>query len=394
MIFDIKTVAEAFKGLVGFSDYYNTDLELTSDLTTSRSGLRVDSVHPVIDPNVIRYMFPDPILEQYTYLDASTAITAKAGTLVNNAGEISEVLRDLDNEIPDPADIQKASWVSHQLRRHYSAAVEEALMEWSNNQSILKSSKAVTQSNKTNRYPQEPKPSTLNGRYFGVYCVPSKEIGEVNEITKIRLCLSENQNVDIIEVDEEGNSVTHTIAYDGAGQPKWYDIDITVGQLLKTLYIDSESVSGSIMDCHSYTQPRGNRVFKHFNSNKLSYWDESTTNADTGIALKYRTVCDITDFIIENEDVFARIINYAYAIRLLRLMATNPHSIPSRYSTNIDAKAILFQIDGTPQGFREVGIGLKYTKALDAVHLDVAGLSKACLKCGKSNTVSYGSVFG
>lgn len=135
--------------------------------------------------------------------------------------------------------------------------------------------------------------------------------------------------------------------------------------------------------------------FKVNTSDVSSMWDKDNmvyynTN-NFGINLQLSVHCDLTDFIIDNEDQFKDIIQLGVAKHLMRWLAFNPNYQVSRNTRNIpDLMTMLYEIDGNPEG-RKTGLGLRYDTAMRVIDIETKGVSPICMPCADAG-VKYTSV--
>ena len=90
--------------------------------------------------------------------------------------------------------------------------------------------------------------------------------------------------------------------------------------------------------------------------------------------------CDLSQFIIDQRDIFATVLQRQVAAMMLRTMALNPDVRTNRNQSNVSQQGILYEIDGNPQG-REGGLGYDLKKAYEALDLDTRDIDRICLTC-------------
>lgn len=117
---------------------------------------------------------------------------------------------------------------------------------------------------------------------------------------------------------------------------------------------------------------------------QLSIGDPSrfiyTNTINYGLNCEISVGCDLTDFLIEQKSVFARLLQKQVAANLLRAIAMNPDVRVNRNQANVGRMDILYELDGNPQG-RSSGLNHELQQAYKAVDLDTKGLSRACWAC-------------
>lgn len=116
-----------------------------------------------------------------------------------------------------------------------------------------------------------------------------------------------------------------------------------------------------------------------------------TSSYNYGMNLQITIECDLTDFILEQKKSFQNLIGFQIAINLLREMAYNPAFKLGRPQQNLSMQSILYELDGDSQSPKMSGLVYQFNKALEAVNLDMAGLSRVCLPCRKGG-IKYRTV--
>ena len=115
-----------------------------------------------------------------------------------------------------------------------------------------------------------------------------------------------------------------------------------------------------------------------------------TNTVNYGMNVEVSIGCDLTDFIIQQRNIFATLIQKQVAVNVLRTIAMNPDVRVNRNQVNVTREEILFAVDGPVQG-RPSGLAYELEMAYKALSFDTKGLSRICLKCN-TRGVSYGHV--
>jgi hypothetical protein len=105
-----------------------------------------------------------------------------------------------------------------------------------------------------------------------------------------------------------------------------------------------------------------------------------TNTCNYGLNVEVTVGCDLTDFIIEQRQMFATVLQRQVAANLLRTMAMNPDVRTNRNQSNVSMQGILYELDGNPQG-RETGIGYELRKGYDALDLNTRDIDRICMTC-------------
>ena len=105
-----------------------------------------------------------------------------------------------------------------------------------------------------------------------------------------------------------------------------------------------------------------------------------TNTCNYGINVEVSVGCDLSDFIVEQRMMFATVLQRQVAVNLLRTMAMNPDVRVNRNQSNVSQQAILYELDGNPQG-RAGGLGYDLKKGYEALDLNTRGIDRICLTC-------------
>ena len=127
--------------------------------------------------------------------------------------------------------------------------------------------------------------------------------------------------------------------------------------------------------------------------NKL--WDISEMdyhyNTNYGLNLDITVGCDITDFILEQRNIFQEIISLQVAVDMLREFAFNPNVRTNRHSINASRVDILYELDGDSSSLKRSGLNYQLDMAFKAVSIVTEGLDRVCLTC-KNNGIKYRTI--
>lgn len=100
-----------------------------------------------------------------------------------------------------------------------------------------------------------------------------------------------------------------------------------------------------------------------------------------GLNLDITIACDITDFIIEQRNMFADYLSKSLAIDFLREFAYNPTVRTNRHSINASRPDILYEIDGDSSSMKKSGLSYQLSLALNALEVSTQGIDRVCLPC-------------
>ena len=120
-----------------------------------------------------------------------------------------------------------------------------------------------------------------------------------------------------------------------------------------------------------------------FDIGRIAY----TNTRNYGLNAEITIGCDLTDFIIEQRAQFASVIQQQVAVNALRTLAMNPDARVNRHQVNATRDAILYEVDGNPQG-RASGLAYTLAQSYKALAIDTQRLDRICL-CENNHGVKY-----
>ena len=123
-----------------------------------------------------------------------------------------------------------------------------------------------------------------------------------------------------------------------------------------------------------------------FDLGEVSY----TNTMNYGMNLEVSVGCDLTDFICQEREMFANVIQKQVAVSVLRTIAMNPDVRVNRNQVNVTRDELLYEIDGTPQG-KPSGLAYELKQAYKALSLDTRQLDRICLACN-NHGVKYRTI--
>lgn len=390
---DTSTIATALIDLIGWRQWTDPTKPLHR-LDDSTSGVYYQDAHPLVTLENIQSVAPRYDGYEYEAIPNTPIKTYKKGFIGTAFDGLHFLaLKDTNNNVTVAQDWQQIDIFSEHLKTIVTSGISEVLRDWRAKKAQFKASKSLKSNRRLHRL-ESADAWTPAHRYLGYRIDTSKEMGEVINLEKIALQFEQAQSIDIHLLEVGGDTTTKTLDYTNAGKSQWFDL----GEQLKYnrtyyLYYDSEAITGKPLNGIP-TQAVNNRLFQGIGSDTLDT-DLDTSYYDTnfGLNVQYSKGCDLTDFVIDQKDLFVDAIYYKVAIKVLERLAHNPGAFVNRNQVNIEANAVIFEIQGDPTG-RKTGLLKQYDDALNAIDFDTQAISKKCLKCGNANRIKYGSVFG
>ena len=117
----------------------------------------------------------------------------------------------------------------------------------------------------------------------------------------------------------------------------------------------------------------------------LEIWDieknQYVYDTNFGLNLDISIECDITNFIIEQKDMFPNYLMFQVASDMLREFAYNANVRTNRHSVNASRVDILTELDGDSNYGKKSGINHQLELALKALNISTEGMDRVCLPC-------------
>lgn len=118
---------------------------------------------------------------------------------------------------------------------------------------------------------------------------------------------------------------------------------------------------------------------------QVQLWDVENNlydySTNYGLNLDITVACDMTDFIIEQRQMFTDYLSKSLAIDFLREFAYNPNVRTNRHSINASRPDILYEIDGDSSSMKKSGLSYQLELASKAIQVSTEGIDRVCLPC-------------
>lgn len=118
---------------------------------------------------------------------------------------------------------------------------------------------------------------------------------------------------------------------------------------------------------------------------QIQLWDVENNlydySTNYGLNLDITVACDMTDFIIEQRQMFTDYLSKSLAIDFLREFAYNPNVRTNRHSINASRPDILYEIDGDSSSMKKSGLSYQLELASKAIQVSTEGIDRVCLPC-------------
>lgn len=388
-------------------------------LYSSSTGLYYNDVHPLLTfDNILALCYDDSDITYPTY---NAGTTYSFGNIVSEGGEkfiyINQTAAS-GNATNNTTYWRSYNVITESLRTETESGIVRTINQWFNSKKIFRTAENLLENDTLIVATGNTVDINTNeGKVRFIEITPKYSESLVFEPYKIGLHFQTAQTIPI-KVFQSGISTpiySESFNYTTAGSIQWFDIDLQLesGSKYWISYDESEITNGSYNSVKDYGHdisvtrqlqynsfPTGkyyNAIAGSHSEGNTSLWDitKNSYHLDNnfGINLKSRVVCDYTDFIVSQIDLFDEAIMLNVGISVLRKFVFNPNAVVDRYEANLDTKTILYEIDGDSQGNSRVNnrLSAQYKAAIEAIQFDTRGIDKICLPC-KRRGIKKGSV--
>lgn len=427
----INKIQNALFNLVGWRQSFDPQWEIPSSLTETESGLYFQDAHPLLTIDNIKAVIPAITTYNYPEWNATTAY--KKGDRVKYSWQEGQTIHESvfvaiknnTNETPNTSD----KWEIYNFIQDYlTQQVESAIATMVQNFIQMKSLKEETKT-LLERRPFFDGAGRLtnviqnNGRLVGFQIIPVRSMGVTAKIERVglqfiggtgtvKLYLFHSSQIDPIKTFDveftKENGGFQWFTLEDCYLPYISDANNT-GGVWFLCYNQDELPTGMVAinankdwskdpcgTCSRYGLESWRELTKYLSvmpfriqapttfADYPEMWDIAnivpTNTTNYGLNCEITVGCDLTDFIIEQRQMFATVLQRQVAVNMLRTMAMNPETRVNRNQTNVDRMGILYEIDGNSQG-RESGLGYELKKAYEALSLNTRGIDRICLAC-------------
>lgn len=431
-MYRLKEIGAAMANVVGWDQSYNPANAIDEKLTVTESGLTFQDAHPLCTLENVKSIMPDDFGYQYPNWVAGTY---DAGDIVNNLSGVWQANKQTSDEPKVGAtDWDKYNLLNDYLRTLTNSGINKVIQEFVKLKTLDRETRNLLDSVRvydgSGRYTNDIQNT---GKVVGFEIVPLNQLGITTKIEKIglqmkggtgkvRVYLFHTSQVDPIQTADLDFTVTNGgfqwftvkdwfLPYMGAGTNaggSWYlcynQNDLPAGMTAINANKDwSREPCGT---CNQGSIDVWRQVTKYiqlspFMTTALTTFDQFPelwpntqtmyTNATSyGMNVEMTVGCDLTDFFIQQRNIFANVIQGQVATNMLRALAMNPEVKVNRNQSNASKMDILYELDGNTTSPRPGGLGYELKKAYQSLRLDMQGMSHECLGC-RNNGVRYKS---
>jgi len=414
-MYRIDDIKEAFLHLVGLKQSYNTcDLVISDSLISTLSGLYFQDFHPLVTVDNLRAVAPD--FKAMTYPSWNTAATYRIGDKVSYEmkGYRAKLANVGKNPLTSTNEWEYFDPFSEWLEDKIKGSIAKGVTSLINGRLSDKTAKLILE-NKTLFDGAGRLSDTIlgTGSICGLEIIPVRAKGISLKIEKIGLQFSGTgsfnlylfNSSDPLAIETIPITITRTgvvqwdtqtdlfLPYvDGASWYLVYDQDEIVEAGLTAINKNKDWTAPPCSTCNNqeylsymawsrYIEVHPFKV----NGDISQLWDIAdntyTYDCNYGLNLQFSLICDITDFIIEQKNIFASYIGLQFTTDMLREFLYNPNFRINRATENISPLQLSVELDGDPQSYRKGGLMYELLNAQKAINLSLDGMSKVCLPC-------------
>ena len=419
----IADIQNALLPLIGWHQDYDPQHQIEESLTHSESGLYYQDAHPLMTLQNVRSIMPDGFKFQYPAWDKDKQY--KKGDKCQYGDVVYKALHNNVNEQPNQSeDWEMFDIVSDFIREQTLSGIALTVQTFLQIKGLLRESKSLLErrtffdgAGRLTNY-QQPQ-----GKLVGFEINPVRSMGVTAKIERIglqmtgatgtvRVYLFHSSQVDPIYY-QDLEFTKENGGFQWFDMKDWYMPYISdknnSGGSWYLVYNQNDLPDGMLainatkdwsrepcMTCNAGSVEAWRELTKYlaispFKVDALEtfeqypeMWDIEdniyTNTANYGLNVEVSVGCDLSQFIIDQRDIFATVLQRQVASMMLRTMALNPDVRTNRNQSNVSQQGILYELDGNPQG-RATGIGYELKKAYEALDLDTRDIDRICLTC-------------
>lgn len=440
----INDIVTGLEHLVGWEQGIIPAEQIAEDLTESESGLYYQSAHPMVTLKNLQSVMPEfdismfPEWYKYKFYHAGQVVRHNGELFkakLNNIGQEPRTA-DFNDDFNDDYTHTNGSPIgsagywerydakSDWLHRLQVQAITGMVQRFVTEKSLLKESKALLERRTFFDGSGRLANTVRNGqRLVGFEIIPVRSMGVTAKIEriglqmtgavgKVRVYLFHSSQVEPMQVADLEFTKTNggfqwfdvhdwfmpyiSMANDSGGS--WY---LVYDQAALPEGMEAVNVTkdwsrepcgtcnvGSVEAWRELTKYLQISPFRVTSSTTFEQypelWDIAenvyTNTQNYGLNVEVSVMCDLSDFIIRERNIFATCLQKEMAARVIRMLAMNPNVRVNRNQSNASQFDLLYEVDGNPQG-RETGLGKELKDAYAALDINTRGIDRICLTC-------------
>lgn len=410
-----------FANLLGWRQDYDPENYIGSELTASVSGQYYQDIHPLATLDNLRAIAPR--FNTITYPDWNSATTYRKGEIVTYSEKTYRAIGDNTNKQPDSSTDEWGTfdaftqWLEEKTQASTLKALQSIFSKKLSEKTAMQIVEQKTLFDGTGRI----KDVIENKDYLvGFELVPLRSRGVVLKIESIGLQFTGKESMTMYLMHSSRNEIIKeiTLVRDRDGGMQWFaqdelylpyeSADTDSGGSWYLCYKQSDLPDGveavnkerdlSQSPCYScsstayqdykawskYLEVHPFRV-SDIEDGELTMWDINdnihTYSTNYGINLQVTVECDITGLFTRNKLTFQDVIGLQMAYDVVKELAFNSNDRVSR-STELKRAELLYELEGTESKYYH-SLAYKLKQAIEACSIDMTGMSRVCMKCGK-----------
>lgn len=423
----IQEIQEGLLHLIGWRQSYDANDGVISEaLTQSESGLYYQDAHPLLTLQNLQSIAPD--FSNISYPAHSTEETYAKGVVVTDNDKYYKSLKAVpeNTQITDTEYWIETNPFSEWLETKTKACITKAISCYVN-EKVAKGTYKTLCEKKTLFDGTGRIYDTIKNKnnIVGFEIVPIRAKGVTTKINRIGLQFSEPGDYTILVMHSSlmepyyqetftkriGNNIEWFTPSQELYLP--YETDeIDAGGSWYICYVQSQlpTSSQAIRKSRDWSKGPCNECSRHeyetwriwskyievhpFYVNEelvpivdeqVQLWDVENNlydySTNYGLNLDITVACDMTDFIIEQRQMFTDYLSKSLAIDFLREFAYNPNVRTNRHSINASRPDILYEIDGDSSSMKKSGLSYQLELASKAIQVSTEGIDRVCLPC-------------
>ena len=423
----IQEIQEGLLHLIGWRQSYDANDGVISEaLTQSESGLYYQDAHPLLTLQNLQSIAPD--FSNISYPAHSTEETYAKGVVVTDSDKHYKSLKAVPEniQITDTEYWIETNSFSEWLETKTKACITKAINCYVN-EKVAKGTYKTLCEKKTLFDGTGRIYDTIKNKnnLVGFEIVPIRAKGVTTKINRIGLQFSEPGDYTILIMHSSlmepyyqetftkriGNNIEWFTPSQELYLP--YETDeIDAGGSWYICYVQSQLPTGSqaIRKSRDWSKGPCNECSRHeyetwriwskyievhpFYVNEelvpvvdeqVQLWDVENNlydySTNYGLNLDITVACDMTDFIIEQRQMFTDYLSKSLAVDFLREFAYNPNVRTNRHSINASRPDILYEIDGDSSSMKKSGLSYQLELASKAIQVSTEGIDRVCLPC-------------
>jgi hypothetical protein len=375
-MFKSTEVAPAYEHLIGWRQHYNNSIVLPSSLTTTDTGEYFQQKHPALDLAIIQTLIP-PTMDLNDYL--KNTVTDATNEMFNDVLQYRQLNKHGKTLLEQSVLLNRYGWTSDVITNQSRfVGMQIRTKDLTGLQSVI----------------NEIGLQFVGSESFKLYLFHSSKTEPLKEID----VTTTGTGWSWIKADIELSSFKSSEYYGGVFILGYYQDDLNSNAINYTSFNWDIGVCSGCNDNHVgvwksigknfhvypiYVPMGSYTTGEMFDMNKAIY----TNSQSFGLNFKFSVRCDLTDFFIQNKFVFKNLLALKVVHKILNDM---------KFSQQINAieanikMMIIRDLEGDVDT-KLTNIPTQYTKELQSVSFNMAGINSRCLEC---EDVSYSPTFG